>query len=146
MRLLIDGHGSANQLSVPACERPAATAGPPLHIHEHTDELFIVQGGTLLLHADGQTHRLQAGDVGFVQRDTPHTFAAAPGRPARFIGLCTPAGFEQMHREVHCAEQAAGRPFGPAEIMPIARRHDWKLAGPPLLPTGELASTASIRS
>jgi hypothetical protein len=26
-----------------------------------------------------------------------------------------------------------------AEIMPIAARHDWSFAGPPLLPSGELA-------
>ena len=48
-------------------------------------------------------------------------------------------GFEQMHRDVCRAEREAGRAFGPAEIMPIAARHDWSFAGPPLLPSGELA-------
>lgn len=44
-----------------------------------------------------------------------------------------------MHRDVCRAEREAGRAFGPAEIMPIAARHDWSFAGPPLLPSGELA-------
>jgi hypothetical protein len=45
-----------------------------------------------------------------------------------------------MHREVRAAEIEAGRAFGPADIMVIAKRHDWQLAGPPLLPTGDFAA------
>ena len=58
---------------------------------------------------------------------------------ARFVTVHTPGGFEQMHRDICRAEREAGRAFGPAEIMPIAARHDWSFAGPPLLPSGELA-------
>jgi hypothetical protein len=74
-----------------------------------------------------------------VPRGTAHTFASGPGEPVRFLTVLTPGGFEQMHRDVCRAERAAGRAFGPAEIMPIAARHDWSFAGPPLLPSGELA-------
>jgi len=66
--------------------------------------------------------------------------ASGPGEPVRFLTVHTPGGFEQMHRDVCRAEREAGRAFGPAEIMPIAARHDWSFAGPPLLPSGELAS------
>ena len=72
-------------------------------------------------------------------RGTTHTFASGPGEPVRFLTVHTPGGFEQMHRDVYRAEREAGRAFGPEEIMPIAARHDWSLAGPPLLPSGELA-------
>ena len=72
-------------------------------------------------------------------RGTAHTFASGPGEPVRFLTVHTPGGFEQMHRDVCWAEREAGRAFGPAEIMPIAARHDWSFAGPPLLPSGELA-------
>jgi len=44
---------------------------------------------------------------------------------------------------VYHAEQEAGRTFTPADIMPVAARHDWTLAGPPLLPTGQLAPPAA---
>jgi len=135
MRLLVDADATGQRLSVVSCEAPAGEAGPPLHIHPGTDELFLVQGGTLLLHADGATHRLGAGAAAFVPRGTAHTFASGPGEPVRFLTVHTPGGFEQMHRDV-CE---AGRAFGPAEIMPIAARHDWSFAGPPLLPSGELA-------
>ena len=139
LRLLVDADATGQRLSALACEAPAGEAGPPLHIHPGTDELFLVQGGTLLLYADGATHRLGAGDAAFVPRGTAHTFATGPGEPARFVTVHTPGGFEQMHRDICRAEREAGRAFGPAEIMPIAARHDWSLAGPPLLPSGELA-------
>jgi mannose-6-phosphate isomerase-like protein (cupin superfamily) len=139
MRLLVDADATGQRLSVVSCEAPAGEAGPPLHIHPGTDELFLVQGGTLLLHADGATHRLGAGAAAFVPRGTAHTFASGPGEPVRFLTVHTPGGFEQMHRDICRAEREAGRAFGPAEIMPIAARHDWSFAGPPLLPSGELA-------
>jgi quercetin dioxygenase-like cupin family protein len=139
MRLLVDADATGQRLSAVTCEVPAGEPGPPLHIHPGTDELFLVQDGTLLLHADGRTHRLAAGDAAFVPRGTAHTFASSPEGPARFLTVHTPGGFEQMHRDVCRAEREAGRPFGPAEIMPIAARHDWTFAGPPLLPSGELA-------
>jgi mannose-6-phosphate isomerase-like protein (cupin superfamily) len=139
MRLLVDADATGQRLSALACEAPAGEADPPLHIHPGTDELFLVQGGTLLLYADGATHRLGAGAAAFVPRGTAHTFASGPGEPVRFLTVHTPGGFEQMHRDVCRAEREAGRVLGPAEIMPIAARHDWSFAGPPLLPSGELA-------
>ena len=79
MRLLVDADATGQRLSALACEAPAGEAGPPLHVHPGTDELFLVQGGTLLLYADGATHRLGAGDAAFVPRGTAHTFATGPG-------------------------------------------------------------------
>ena len=139
MRVLLDGAATGGALSVLICEAPQATPGPPLHVHPESDETFVVLDGVLLLHAAGQTHTVTAGGSLFVPRGTRHTFATRPGDAARFLAVHTPGGFEQMHREVHAAETEAGRPFTPEEIIAIAERHDWQLAGPPLLPSGELA-------
>jgi quercetin dioxygenase-like cupin family protein len=143
MRLLVDSASTGETLSVLLCEAPAAEAGPPLHVHPRSDETFLVLEGALLVHADGRTHTVPAGGSVFVPRGTPHTFATAAGHAARFVAIHTPGGFEQMHRDVHAAEAEAGRPLGPQEIIAIAQRHDWELAGPPLLPTGELARPVS---
>jgi glyoxylate utilization-related uncharacterized protein len=107
-------------------------------VHPNSDETFLVLDGTLLLHADGTTHTVPAGGCAFVPRGTPHTFAVAGDEAVRFLAIHTPGGFERMHRDVHEAEQTSGRVLTPEEIIPIAQRHDWVLAGPPLLPTGEL--------
>lgn len=139
MRLLLDSAASGGTLAVLVCEAPEASPGPPLHVHPGSDETFVVLEGSLLLHADGQTHTVPAGGSIFVPRGTPHTFATATGGAARFLTIHTPGGFEQMHRDVHAAESEAGRPFTPQEITAIAQRYDWQIAGPPLLPTGQLA-------
>jgi mannose-6-phosphate isomerase-like protein (cupin superfamily) len=142
MRLLLDSAATGGTLSVLLCAAPPATAGPPLHLHPQSDETFVVLEGALLLHAADRTHTVAAGGSLFVPRGAPHTFATPAGRPAQFIVVHTPGGFEQMHREVHAAETEAGRSFRPEEIFAIAQRHDWQLVGPPLLPNGELAGAA----
>lgn len=139
MRLLLDSAATAGSLAVLQCEAPAGTPGPPVHVHPESDETFVVLDGTLLVHVEGRTHALTSGSALFVPRGAPHTFATPPGAAARFLALHTPGGFEQMHREVHAAEAAAGRALSPEEIIGIAQHHDWQLAGPPLLPSGELA-------
>jgi quercetin dioxygenase-like cupin family protein len=139
MRLLVASEATDQRLSALTSVLPAGSPGPPLHRHPGTDELFIVQDGVLLLHAEGVTHRLGAGDAAFVPRATAHTFASTPDTAVSFLTLHTPGGFEQMHRDICRAEQHAGRAFSAEDIMPIAARHDWTFAGPPLLPTGELA-------
>src|SRR5690348_7889149 len=104
MRLLLDSTTTEAALSVLSCEAPAGSAGPPLHLHRGSDETFLVLEGVLLLHADGRTHTIPAGGSVFVPRGTPHTFATAADHPARFLTIHTPGGFEQMHRDVHAAE------------------------------------------
>lgn len=140
MRLLLDSAATHGVLSVLLCEAPPASSGPPMHVHPQSDETFVVLEGALLVHAEGHTHSLAAGGALFVPRGTPHTFAVQADRPARFLAIHTPGGFEQMHRDVHAAETEAGRAFAPEEIIAIAQGHDWQLAGPPLLPNGQLAS------
>jgi quercetin dioxygenase-like cupin family protein len=142
MRLLLDSTATGGTMAVLLCEAPQAAPGPPLHVHPESDETFVVLDGALLVHAEGQTHTLEAGASMFVPRGTRHTFATPPEHAARFIAIHTPGGFEQMHRDVHAAELEAGRAFAPEEIIAIARRHDWEFAGPPLLPTGLLAQPA----
>lgn len=139
MRLLLDSDVTGGALSVLLCEAPAGSAGPPLHVHPASDETFLVTDGALLVHAAGETHTVQPGGAVFVPRGTPHTFATGPGESARFVAIHAPGGFEQMHRDVQAAERDAGRALTPPEIIAIAQRHDWALAGPPLLPTGQLA-------
>lgn len=73
-------------------------------------------------------------------RRSSASFAGAPGDSVRFVTVHTPGGFEGMDREVRAGEVAAGREFAVPEMIAIAQHHDWVLAGPPLLPTGQFAS------
>jgi hypothetical protein len=97
--ILLSSEDTAGTAAVVDCHVPAATAGPPLHLHPASDETFVVISGTLLVHVDGQVTELTAGAA---------------------------------------AERAAGGPVPPPELIKLAAGFDWQLAGPPLLPTGDL--------
>ena len=137
--------GGASSGAGPGATRVAATVSLRSASRRRDGTSFDAACVATLTHLDGATHRLGAGAAAFVPRGTAHTFASGPGEPVRFLTVHTPGGFEQMHRDICRAEREAGRAFGPAEIMPIAARHDWSFAGPPLLPSGELAPVPGAR-
>ena len=74
---------------VVACTVPAATSGPPLHVHAASDETFFILSGKLLLHADGHVTTIREGGLVHISCGMPHTFATTPGTPARFLLLYT---------------------------------------------------------
>ena len=78
--------------AVVACTVPAATSGPPLHVHAASDETFFVLSGVLLVRADDQVATIPEGGLVHVSYGMPHTFATTPGSPARFLVLHTPGG------------------------------------------------------
>ena len=87
----------AGAASVVACAISPATCGPPLHVHADSDETFFVLSGVLLLRAHGQVATIPEGGLVHVYAGTPHTFAAPPDRPARFLVLHTPGGPSPTH-------------------------------------------------
>lgn len=122
---------------------PAGQAGPPLHSHPNSDEVFVVLAGTLLLHVDGALVRASTGQVVTVPRGAAHTFATSPDSDAHVVTVHRPGGFEQFHVEAEQAAERVGRELTVAELVEIAAHHDWRLIGPPLLPSGTLAGTPS---
>ena len=49
--------------------------GPPLHVHYHQDEIFYVADGNYIFQCADEKHRLGKGDMIFLPREVPHTFA-----------------------------------------------------------------------
>jgi mannose-6-phosphate isomerase-like protein (cupin superfamily) len=139
LEVILGAEATGGGLSVLDCQVPAGTPGPPLHRHPESDETFLVTEGRLLVYVDGKVTGLGPGGVAFVSRGVPHTFATPPGEAARFITVHTPGGFEEFHTAAAQAEQEAGQPLDVPALIALASKFDWQLAGPPLLPTGNLA-------
>jgi quercetin dioxygenase-like cupin family protein len=72
-----------------ACTVPAATSGPPQHIHAASDEIFLILSGKLLVHADGHVAMIREAGLVHISFGIPHTFATTPDAPARFRVLYT---------------------------------------------------------
>jgi len=70
---------------------------PPLHSHDHEDELFYVVEGRMKLVLGGEEQILEAGESAIAPRGTPHTFHVIS--PAlRSFAVFAPAGFEEFFR------------------------------------------------
>jgi quercetin dioxygenase-like cupin family protein len=84
-----DGHVSAIETTM-----PAGAKGPPLHTHEF-DETFYVLEGEVTFQVRDELLTAGPGEIAFALRGVPHTLANRSGAPARFVIVCTPAGFER---------------------------------------------------
>jgi quercetin dioxygenase-like cupin family protein len=91
-----DGHISVTEIVV-----PPHSAGPPLHTHDF-DETFCVLAGELIFQVDSALVTKGAGELSFATRNVPHALANHSDAPARYLLVCTPAGFER-----HWARMAA---------------------------------------
>lgn len=140
LEVLLSSDDSRGTTAVLDCVIPPATFGPPLHRHPESEETFVVISGVLLVRHDETTTSVGAGGLVHIPRGTAHTFATGPDSGARFITIHTPGGFEGFHLAARDAAQEAGRTLTPGEMIAIAGRFDWELAGPPLLPDGTLGS------
>jgi quercetin dioxygenase-like cupin family protein len=83
------GHVSVTEITV-----PPHTAGPPLHTHAF-DEAFYMLDGELLFQVQDELSTKSAGQVSFAPRNVPHALANHSDAPARYLLVCTPAGFER---------------------------------------------------
>lgn len=61
----------------------------PLHTHPDSDETMFVLEGEILMHMDGQEHRVSAGGLIVAPRGVPHAFLVI-SESARMLCLHTP--------------------------------------------------------
>ena len=95
-----DGHVSVCEIVV-----PPQSAGPPLHTHDF-DEAFYLLAGELIFQVEETLVTKGAGEVSFAPRNVPHALANPSEAPARYVLVCTPAGFERHWARM--AAEAAG--------------------------------------
>ena len=86
----------------------AGFPGPPLHHHDF-DETFHILEGEMTFQVRDELVTTGAGELLFAPRGVPHTLANLSGETARYLVVCTPAGFER-HFGRMAAEQAGKAP------------------------------------
>jgi mannose-6-phosphate isomerase-like protein (cupin superfamily) len=84
---------------------PAGWHGPPLHHHEF-DEAFYVLDGELTFQLGDGLATAGPNTLVFAPGNTPHTLANRGEDEARYLLVCTPAGFERYFDRL--AADAAG--------------------------------------
>src|SRR3954452_16432564 len=106
--VLLRGEETGGHVSVTEIVLPPHTVGPPLHTHDF-DEAFHVLEGELIFQVEDALVTKRADELSFAPRNVPHTLANHSDAPARYLLICTPAGFER-HWARLAAEQAGVEP------------------------------------
>jgi len=115
------GHVSLTEIVV-----PPHSAGPPLHTHDF-DEVFYLLEGELIFQVDEALATKRAGELSFAPRNVPHTLANHSDERARYMLVCTPAGFERHWARI--AAEAAGTEAPEWALNPIP---EVTVVGPPI--------------
>ena len=124
--VLLHGDQSGGHVSVTEITVPAGITGPPLHTHGFDEAFYILEGE--LLFQLGETRVVKsAGGVFFAPRNVPHALANRGTAAARYVLVCTPAGFER-HWARRAAESAGVAPPQWA-LQPIP---EVTIVGPPI--------------
>jgi mannose-6-phosphate isomerase-like protein (cupin superfamily) len=115
-RVLLRSEQSNGEVSVIETA-PAPGVGPPLHAHDF-DETFYVMEGELTFRVRDELVKIGAGEIAFVPRGVPHTFANLSGAPARQLIVCTPAGFERYFARMAAESQGIDPPEWARQPIP----------------------------
>lgn len=103
--VLLHGEQTGGHVSVTEIVVPPHSAGPPLHRHDF-DEAFYMLEGELIFKLEDALVTRSAGEIFFAPRNAAHALANHADAPARYVLVCTPAGFERHWKRI--AADAAG--------------------------------------
>ena len=106
--VLLRSEETGGHVSVTEIEVPAHNPGPPLHTHDF-DEAFYMLEGELIFQVEDALETKGPGEVSFAPRNVAHALANHSDEPARYVLVCTPAGFER-HWAIVAAEAAGVDP------------------------------------
>ena len=116
----------------------------PLHAHADEDELLYVLEGELLVHIDGEEHRVGTRGVAFAARGVAHAFLVT-SPAARVLTLLTPGSAEAFYRGASEPAGAGGDPSGPVDFARVRAAAEssggMQFLGPP--PFGDRVSGAA---
>ena len=104
-RVLVRSEESGDAVALVENAVPAGWAGTPLH-HHAFDEAFYVIDGELTLQVGDQVVTRGPGELAFAAGGVHHAVANPAARPARYLLVCTPGGFERYFAKL--AAEAAG--------------------------------------
>jgi mannose-6-phosphate isomerase-like protein (cupin superfamily) len=102
--------------------------GPPPHVHEPDDEVFIIIEGRYEVLMDGAWVALEPGSVAYLPRGATHTIRNVGETPGRHWVLTAPAGFERFYAKAAEEFEGPGGP-DPEALRRIALEHGYRFLG-----------------
>jgi len=113
--------------------------GSVLHVHHQEDEGFYILEGEMTFYVGDQTIKARPGSFLFGPKDVPHAFTVDSG-PARLLFVLSPAGFEDLVRDMGEPARSLTVPPQPEappseaemqQMAAIGAQHGVEILGPP---------------
>ena len=98
-QVLAGGERTAGSVIFGEAHLPARSPGPGLHVHTREDEAVFVISGVMTFVVGDRRFEAGSGDLVWLPRTVPHTFANLGDEPVWAFGSTTPAGLEGMFEE-----------------------------------------------
>ena len=99
-RFLIDGPATGGRFSLVEHRFEPRALAAPMHRHRHEDEFSFVLSGSIGAISDDTQVLAGPGDLIVKPRGQWHTFWNPGDEPATVLELITPAGLEELFREI----------------------------------------------
>lgn len=110
---------------------------PPPHVHQASDEVFLVLDGDVDGFCGDQSWHAGPGSLVFLPCGTPHGFQVSQAGPGRLLVIVSPGGFDQF--VAAAGEPAADLrlpdpvPPDPVRLTQLAAAHGIQILPPPRL-------------
>lgn len=128
-KTILSTRDSGGSMSIVDSLSPAGS-GPPRHVHELEDEVFVVLTGCCEFWLAGKNFVRGPGETAFIPRGVEHTFRIPGPELCRHLVILTPGGFENFFVEMSRGQFRI--PEDMEAITESATRHHLKFTGPPL--------------
>ena len=96
--ILLAGNDTAGRYCLIDMHIPPG-GGPPPHRHDF-EEMFSVLEGEIEATFRGEKTIVRAGETISIPANAPHQFQNKSRQPARMLAVCSPAGVEELFREL----------------------------------------------
>ena len=120
-KVLVRSEQSSGRVSVIENVVPARAKGPFLHKHDF-DEAFYMLDGELTFQVADELVTVRACEMAFAPGGVAHTFTNRTDAPARYLLVCTPAGFERYFARIAAEQQGVEPPDWALQPTPPVER------------------------
>jgi mannose-6-phosphate isomerase-like protein (cupin superfamily) len=120
------------------CTAPAGFS-PPLHVHHHANEAFLLlEGEGVTVACDGEQFHAAPGSFIWLPTRLTHSFRVEGTTPARMLTLLWPSGFDDYVRDTVQIIGESGSDIEPTDVLEVLQqlghKHGIDIVGPPLSP------------
>jgi quercetin dioxygenase-like cupin family protein len=123
------GEQTGDTLSLGLATAPAGHPGPPPHVHDGEDELFIILEGQYRFAVEGEWSEAGPGSVVYLPRGVEHTYHVVGDVAGRHWVITTSGAFASFY--TRCGEVfAADGPPDFGRLFAIAQAHGMRFAAP----------------